>query len=126
MSTRITSEELAALKQQLLDEQAHLQKERGSYRSDEMNDTEVGAISDLAHSDPSDSADEGTNLFDRDRDRATIENADRILAKIARALQKMEEGTYGFSDVNGTPIPIARLRVLPYALATVEQEEQGS
>ena len=90
-----------------------------------MSDTEEGRPGELADYDPNDPADEASNLYDRDRSRATIENADRILGKIARALQKMDEGTYGLSDVDGTPIPLERLQALPYALTTVAQEESG-
>ena len=90
-----------------------------------MADTEEGAAGELADTDPNDPADEASNLFDRDRDRAAIENADRILGKIARALQKMDDGTYGLSDIDGTPIPLERLQALPYALSTVAQEESG-
>ena len=125
MPAHITDTQLAALKQQLLDEKAHLEAERNSYRNDDMSDTEEGAAGDQADHDPNDPADEATNLYDRDRDRAAIENADRILAKIARALQKMEDGTYGLSDIDGTPIPLERLQALPYALTTVQQEEAG-
>jgi RNA polymerase-binding transcription factor DksA len=125
MPTHITDDQLAALKQQLLEEQAHLQHERDAYRSDDMSDTEEGETGDLSHVDPNDPADEASNLFDRDRNQATVENADRVLGKIARALQKMDEGSYGLSDVDGTPIPLARLQALPYAVTTVEQEEQA-
>ncbi len=125
MPEHISNEQMAALKQQLLDQQAHLQHERDAYRDDDMSDSEEGEGGDLSHVDPNDPADEASNLFDRDRDQATIENADRILGKIARALQKMDEGTYGLSDIDGTPIPTARLEALPYAVTTVEQEEQA-
>ena len=125
MPAHITDKQLAALKQQLLDEKAHLEGERDAYRGEDMSDTEEGATGDLADYDPNDPADEASNLYDRDRNQATIENADRILAKINRALQKMEDGTYGLSEVDGTPIPVARLQALPYALTTVEQEDGG-
>ena len=39
-------------------------------------------------------------------------------------LEKIEEGTYGLSDIDGSPIPVDRLNVLPYALTTVSQEER--
>ena len=124
MPEHISPKQLAALKQQILDEQTRVQSERDSYRSDEMSDTEEGESGELSDVDTNDPADEASNLFDRNRYRATIENADRILGKIARALQKMDEGTYGLSDVDGTPIPLPRLEALPYALTTLEQEEQ--
>ena len=126
MARHISDKQLSALKQQLLDEQARLRGERDAYRGDDRSDTEEGATGDIADYDPNDPADEASNLYDRDRNQASIENAGRILGKIERALKKMDEGTYGLSDVDGTPIPLARLQALPYALATVEQEEQGS
>ena len=125
MVSHISNDQLAALKQQLLDNKAHLERERDDYRDDDMSDTEEGATGDLADYDPNDPADEASNLFDRDRDQATIENADRILAKINRALQKMDDGTYGLSEVDGTPIPLERLQALPYALTTVDQDTAG-
>ena len=73
--------------------------------------------------DVNDPADEATNLFDRERDQVTIENFDRMLAKVNRALAKIDEGTYGLSDIDGTPIPEARLEALPYANLTVQQAE---
>lgn len=47
----------------------------------------------------------------------------RRLLEIDRALQKIEEGNYGLSDVSGEPIPQARLEVVPEAVLTVEEEE---
>jgi len=70
-----------------------------------------------------DPADEATNLMDRERNYAAEDNMGRILGKIEHALAKIEDGTYGLSDIDGTPIPIARLEALPYAAITVEQAE---
>ncbi len=125
MPANISDTQLASLKQQLLDLKAHLENERDAYRGDDMSDTEEDATGDLADYDPNDPADEASNLYDRDRDQATIENVDRILAKINRALQKMDDGTYGLSEVDGTPIPLERLEALPYALTTVDQQDSG-
>jgi RNA polymerase-binding transcription factor DksA len=125
MPEHVTSKQRTALKRQLLEEQTRLQSERDVYRGDERRDTEEGESGELADYDPNDPADEATNLYDRDRSVAAVENADRILGKIERALAKIDEGTYGLSDIDGTPIPLARLQALPYALNTVEQEEQG-
>jgi DnaK suppressor protein len=48
---------------------------------------------------------------------------DQRLSNINRALQKIDEGTYGLSDGNGAPIPIERLEAVPEALYTVEEQE---
>jgi len=37
------------------------------------------------------------------------------------ALQKIQEDTYGLSDVSGDPIPTARSKAIPEALLTVEE-----
>lgn len=46
------------------------------------------------------------------------------LAQVERALKKMDDGTYGFSDASGDPIPIERLEAFPEAIFTAA--EQGS
>jgi DnaK suppressor protein len=43
------------------------------------------------------------------------------VANIERALQKIELGTYGISDVSGKVIPKARLEASPEAVLTVEE-----
>lgn len=48
----------------------------------------------------------------------------RRLQSIERALQKIEEGTYGISDVSGKRIPRARLEATPEATLTVEEEAE--
>jgi DnaK suppressor protein len=53
------------------------------------------------------------NLVKRDIER---------LARVERALQKIDEGTYGFSDVSGQPIPDARLEAMPEAINTVQEQ----
>jgi DnaK suppressor protein len=45
------------------------------------------------------------------------------LSNIERALQKIEDGTYGLSDASGTPIPIERLEAAPEALYTLAEQE---
>ena len=46
------------------------------------------------------------------------------LGRVDRALKKIEEGTYGFSDMSGLPIPRERLEVVPESLYTLAEEEK--
>lgn len=69
-----------------------------------------------------DPADSGANLQMQEQDMALISNSEQILARIERALEKIEEGTYGLSDRSGKPIPKERLEVLPYATETVDEQ----
>jgi DnaK suppressor protein len=54
------------------------------------------------------------NLVNHDIDR---------LARVERALNKIDAGTYGFSDVSGQPIPDHRLEAMPEAINTVQEQE---
>jgi DnaK suppressor protein len=47
---------------------------------------------------------------------------DARLSSIERALQKIDDGTYGLSDASGAPIPIERLEAYPDALYTLEEQ----
>ena len=47
----------------------------------------------------------------------------RRLARVERALSKIEEGTYGYSDVSGKRIPDDRLEAVPDAINTVAEQE---
>jgi DnaK suppressor protein len=49
---------------------------------------------------------------------------DQRIADIQRALEKIDEGTYGLSDESGDPIPQARLEVMPEAILTVEEQSK--
>jgi DnaK suppressor protein len=42
-------------------------------------------------------------------------------AQVQRALQKLEEGTYGLSDLTDEPIPRERLEAIPWATANVDE-----
>ncbi len=45
------------------------------------------------------------------------------LALIDRALAKIDEGTYGFSDQSGEPIALARLQAYPEAILTLDEAQ---
>jgi len=67
--------------------------------------------------------DDGQRLTILDNDGDLIAHDIGRIAAIDRALQKIEEGTYGFSDLSGDPIPVERLEVTPDAIYTVEEQE---
>ena len=45
------------------------------------------------------------------------------LAQINRALRKIDEGTYGYSDISGQRIAADRLDVLPEAANTLQEQQ---
>ena len=67
-------------------------------------------------------ADAGSDLFENERDQSVIERLERELEAIARAEQRVEEGTYGVSVESGEPIPDGRLEAIPWAERTAEEQ----
>lgn len=68
------------------------------------------------------SEDDAQRLAQDDVNRSLRNVNDLRIGDIVRALQKIDEGTYGFSDESGDPIPRARLEVMPEAIYTVEEQ----
>ena len=56
-------------------------------------------------------------LRTRDRQR-------KLIAKIDAAIRRIEEGEYGYCEVSGEPISLARLEARPVATMTVEAQER--
>lgn len=69
-------------------------------------------------------ADQGTDDFDRTIHLEITGKEYHILRQIDRALEKIEDGSYGVCDVSGEEIPRARLLAIPYANVTVKVQEQ--
>lgn len=69
-------------------------------------------------------ADQGTDDFDRTISLEVTTREYNILRSIERALEKIEENTYGICDISGEEIPRARLEAVPYATMTVKAQEQ--
>jgi DnaK suppressor protein len=71
-----------------------------------------------------DSGDMSQSLFTREVDATVEQQVGRRLQAVERALEKIEEGTYGLSDESGEPIPRGRLEAVPEAARTVEEQER--
>ena len=71
-----------------------------------------------------DSGDLSQDMFTREMDASIGEQVERRLREVDRALQKLEEGTYGLSDESGEPIPRGRLEAVPEAIRTVEEQQR--
>jgi DnaK suppressor protein len=71
-----------------------------------------------------DSGDMSRSLFTRELDAGVEQTLERRLRNVERALQKIEEGTYGICDATGEPISKGRLEAVPEALYTLEAQER--
>jgi DnaK suppressor protein len=61
--------------------------------------------------------DHALELRTRDRER-------KLISKINAALEKIEEGNYGYCEETGEPISIARLEARPIATLSLEAQER--
>lgn len=68
-------------------------------------------------------ADKGTDDFDRTITLELTSQENALLRHIDRALQKIEENTYGICDLTGEEISKARLEAVPYATMTVKAQD---
>ncbi len=69
-------------------------------------------------------ADQGTDDFDRSINLELMSHDFDLIRQIERALEKINDNTYGICDITGKEIPKKRLDAMPYASMTVEAQEQ--
>jgi len=67
----------------------------------------------------------GTANVDRELDLHLSAQAHAAIEEIDAALQKIEDGTYGFCESCGNPVPKARLEALPHARLCVSCKSGG-
>lgn len=69
---------------------------------------------------------EGTTVaVERERDLALSSQARQTVSQIDAALERIDNGTYGYCVTSGAPIPVARLRAIPWAAERVEVKAGG-
>ena len=71
-----------------------------------------------------DSGDMSQSLFNRELDATVEQTMEKRLGAVERALQKVEEGTYGLCDDTTEAIPKGRLEAMPEAIYTVEAQQR--
>jgi RNA polymerase-binding transcription factor DksA len=100
-----------------------LQRERDRIQRLLLDLEQPASGDELSHGDQH-LADEGTELFERERDLGLVEQLREELAAVERAEERLMSGTYGLSVENGEPIPDERLEAHPTAERTVEEERR--
>ena len=100
-------------KQKLLSWKKDLLKESSQTINNLQNENEAKPdLTDRA----SDEIDRSFELRTRDRER-------KLINKIDAALQRIEDGSYGYCDETGDPISIKRLEARPVATLSLEAQE---
>jgi DnaK suppressor protein len=61
---------------------------------------------------------------DRALELRTRDRARKLIAKIDQALERIENGTYGYCEETGEPIGLKRLEARPIATLSIEAQER--
>ena len=117
MAKKMAAAKLKQFRRQLTEEQERLTELIREHAQD-MEEARATETSSDRSSDPG-SADAGSLKFEYEKELSLERNAADLLSKVERALMRVDEGTYGFCESCGEPIPDARLEVLPYATLCV-------
>jgi RNA polymerase-binding transcription factor DksA len=107
---------LLAEKQSLLGQAIRLEDEANSL----IEESEMG---DVQFDDEGGEGD--TMVVERERDLALSAQARQTIADIDAALQRITDGSYGYSVESGRPIPRERLEAIPWATVLVEEKVGG-
>ena len=71
-----------------------------------------------------DLADRASSETDRAIELRARDRQRKLISKIDAALQRLEDGTYGFCEETGDPISIKRLEARPIATLSIEAQER--
>jgi DnaK suppressor protein len=117
------SGKLSTLDAAFIDQQKHrLKKAReellAATRAGEGEESAIRAQSD---GEAGEAEDDAQKLAMLELDGTAVARNVQRLTVIERALQKIDEGTYGLSDESGTAISLDRLEAIPEALYTLEE-----
>ena len=71
-----------------------------------------------------DIADRASSETDWSIELRTRDRQRKLIAKIDAAMRRIDEGEYGYCEVTGDPISLARLEARPIATMTLEAQEK--
>ena len=114
MREHLTDAEVARLKEMLLQKRAVILANVSEIEGEALKRSRSEASGDLSYM-PIHMADVGTDSYNQDF-ALSLANGERdLLRDVDAALNRIEEGTYGFCEGTGKPIAKARLEAMPWA-----------
>jgi DnaK suppressor protein len=108
----LTTAELDELRERLERLRDDLRTRMGSERSVALESESLTEPMDQAEQ----TREQDDALLFTERDRT-------MLNEVERALAKFDSGTYGLSELSGSPIELRRLRAIPWARVTADEAE---
>jgi DnaK suppressor protein len=117
-----TAKELRDLRTQLQEERTELERQMAEIEEGSFGTPQSELSGDVASFDE-EYADAGTATFERERDLSLSNNIRDLIEKIDKALERIEDGTYGLCERCGRPIEKARIKALPYASLCIKDKQ---
>ncbi|MCA0753847.1 TraR/DksA C4-type zinc finger protein [Paenibacillus sp. N4] len=117
--TRLTNDQRDLLRERLLDERKEIERrldEDDYYGLANSQRDESGELS-TSDNHPGDTA---TELYEREKDVALVEQEELHLSRIEAALNAIDDGSYGTCATCGNPIPFERLDAVPDTIYCIE------
>lgn len=105
---------LQAIRAQLVTEQEKLLAQLEEIEQAASNASQPDVSGDVSFDE--DSVDAGSFTFEREKDLSIAQNVRDLLAKMRKALRKIDDGTYGMCESCGNPIGADRVKALPHVL----------
>jgi DnaK suppressor protein len=123
-ATRLTTKELTDFGERLRSEREELSEQLTTIEDQSFAATQSDLSGDVGVDD--ESADAGTATFEREKELSIEQNVRDLIAKIERALKRIDAGTFGVCEICGKPIEKARLKALPYADLCIKDAQAQS
>jgi RNA polymerase-binding transcription factor DksA/ribosome-associated translation inhibitor RaiA len=114
--------EPSTARRRLRDELARLEAVRAALLVEALDrESETESVAEMSSIDQH-QADLGTETFERERDLSLLEDVEREIADVQRALVRLDRGSYGFCEACGAQIPDERLSAVPAARFCLEHQ----
>ncbi|HEX2032482.1 MAG TPA: TraR/DksA C4-type zinc finger protein [Actinomycetota bacterium] len=116
-----TKRDLTEVRKRLEEERQQLRRQMADIEQSSFGDPQSELSGEVSFDE--EYADSGTFTFERERDLSLSNNIRDLIDKIDKALERMDEGTYGLCERCGRPIEKARIKALPYASLCIKDKQ---
>lgn len=120
-----SAKELASLRAGLIEEQARLQQQVAAIQEATFGMDQSAYSGDIS-SYGDEMAEAGTSTFERERDLSLENNLRDILAKIAGAVARIDDGSFGVCLRCGKAIEKQRVKAIPYVELCIKDAQAES
>jgi RNA polymerase-binding protein DksA len=120
----LTSTDTERFREALLDERKRVEHALASLRDQHPGSLDE-EVEEIAATSDNHLAETATATLGREIDYSLGENSGQVLAEIERALQRIEDGTYGTCTACGKEIPAERLEAYPWASLCIDDARRA-